>query len=60
MTQPTVSCPTCQKPVLWNENSPYRPFCSQRCNMIDLGTWADESYRSPSQEEAPPQIGDHE
>jgi len=28
--------------------------------MIDLGTWADESYRIPSQEEAPPQIGDHE
>ena len=41
MTQPTVSCPTCQKPVPWNENSPYRPFCSQRCKMIDLGTWAD-------------------
>ena len=60
MTQPTVSCPTCQKPVLWNESSPYRPFCSQRCKMIDLGTWADECYRIPSQEEAPPQIGDHE
>ena len=60
MTQPTVSCPTCQKPVLWNENSPYRPFCRQRCKMIDLGTWADESYRIPSQEEAPPQMGDHE
>ena len=60
MTQPTVSCPTCQKPVLWNENSPYRPFCSQRCKMIDLGPWADESYRIPSQEEAPPQMGDHE
>lgn len=60
MTQPTVSCPTCQKPVPWNESSPYRPFCSQRCKMIDLGTWVDESYRIPSQEEAPPQIGDHE
>ena len=60
MTQPTVSCPTCQKPVPWNENSPYRPFCSQRCKMIDLGTWADESYRIPSQAEAPPQMSDHE
>ena len=60
MTQPTVPCPTCQKPVLWNESSPYRPFCSQRCKMIDLGTWADKSYRIPSQEEAPPQMGNHE
>ena len=60
MTQPTVSCPTCQKPVPWNENSPYRPFCSQRCKMIDLGTWANESYCIPSQEEAPPQMSDHE
>ena len=60
MTQPTVPCPTCQKPVPWNENSPYRPFCSQRCKMIDLGTWADLSYLIPIQEEAPPQIGDHE
>ncbi len=33
----TVNCPTCNKPVIWNEQSPYRPFCSKRCQLIDLG-----------------------
>jgi endogenous inhibitor of DNA gyrase (YacG/DUF329 family) len=43
----TVKCPTCEKPVPWNEDSPYRPFCSERCRTIDLGSWADESHRIP-------------
>jgi len=37
-------CPTCRAPVRWEDN-PYRPFCSQRCRMVDLGNWASESYR---------------
>ncbi|OAM26112.1 MULTISPECIES: DNA gyrase inhibitor YacG [Eikenella] len=60
MSTPTVPCPTCRRPVEWSEASPHRPFCSQRCKMIDLGTWADESYRIPSQEESPSSPGDHE
>lgn len=41
-----VKCPTCQKEVLWDkELSPWRPFCSERCKLIDLGDWADESHR---------------
>ncbi|MFY8273610.1 DNA gyrase inhibitor YacG [Pseudoalteromonas sp. SSDWG2] len=39
----TVNCPTCEKPVLWGEQSPHRPFCSKRCQLIDLGEWSDES-----------------
>ncbi|QCR37148.1 DNA gyrase inhibitor YacG [Nissabacter sp. SGAir0207] len=46
---PVVSCPTCQKPVRWDASSPYRPFCSKRCQLIDLGEWADEEKRIPSQ-----------
>lgn len=42
-----VNCPTCQKDVEWNENSPERPFCSKRCRMIDLGEWASESHAIP-------------
>ena len=38
-----VKCPTCKKVVQWAEND-YRPFCSERCKMIDLGTWANEEY----------------
>jgi uncharacterized protein len=37
---PTVPCPTCQRPVEWSEVSPWRPFCSERCKLIDLGAWA--------------------
>ncbi len=39
-----ISCPHCRKRVPWEGNS-FRPFCSERCRMIDLGRWADEEYR---------------
>lgn len=45
----TVNCPTCGKPVIWNEKSPFRPFCCKRCQLIDLGEWAAEEKRIPSQ-----------
>ncbi|MBE2894030.1 DNA gyrase inhibitor YacG [Spirabiliibacterium falconis] len=38
----SVPCPICKKQVEWSENSPYRPFCSKRCQLIDLGEWANE------------------
>ena len=37
-------CPICKKEVSFYEN-PYRPFCSRRCKMIDLGAWFKEDYR---------------
>ncbi|OCG66848.1 MULTISPECIES: DNA gyrase inhibitor YacG [unclassified Gilliamella] len=40
-----VNCPTCQKKVEWNNDSLYRPFCSKRCQLIDLGDWATEAHR---------------
>lgn len=43
-----VFCPTCGKEVEWRPESAWRPFCSQRCKLIDLGEWADEKYRIPS------------
>ena len=41
-----IECPTCRKSAPW-EGNPFRPFCSERCKMIDLGAWADEGYRIP-------------
>jgi endogenous inhibitor of DNA gyrase (YacG/DUF329 family) len=41
-----VKCPKCKKEVSWNDNK-WKPFCSERCKMIDLGTWAKEGYRIP-------------
>ena len=46
-----VSCPRCGKPVDWTAASAYRPFCSERCRIIDLGAWAMERYRVPVAEE---------
>ncbi|WP_082191340.1 MULTISPECIES: DNA gyrase inhibitor YacG [unclassified Cellvibrio] len=40
-----ISCPTCKKMILWNESFPHRPFCSDRCRLIDLGEWASENHR---------------
>jgi uncharacterized protein len=37
-------CPTCRREVPWSEESPYRPFCSERCRLIDLGAWLDERH----------------
>lgn len=39
-----VACPVCHTSVLWGEQSPFRPFCSERCRLIDLGQWASEQY----------------
>lgn len=39
-----VRCPQCGKEVVW-ESNPFRPFCSERCKLIDLGKWASEEYR---------------
>ncbi len=39
-----VRCPRCGKRVVWEMN-PFRPFCSERCKLIDLGMWASEAYR---------------
>jgi uncharacterized protein len=40
-----LNCPTCKKVVLWNDNFPFRPFCSDRCRLIDLGEWASENHK---------------
>jgi endogenous inhibitor of DNA gyrase (YacG/DUF329 family) len=45
-----VSCPICHKMIEWEGNR-FRPFCSERCKLIDLGHWAAESYRVPSKSE---------
>jgi len=48
-----VTCPTCGQPVQWRPENRYRPFCSERCKLIDLGEWATEKYRVPVVENDP-------
>ena len=50
MSLKSVSCPTCHRPVEWSPDSPYRPFCSERCKLIDLGAWASEKHVIPGEE----------
>lgn len=40
-----VPCPQCNTAVIWNEDSKFRPFCCKRCQLIDLGEWAEESHK---------------
>jgi endogenous inhibitor of DNA gyrase (YacG/DUF329 family) len=42
-----ITCPTCGKHVFWTPDTAWRPFCSERCKLIDLGAWATERYRVP-------------
>jgi uncharacterized protein len=48
----TVDCPHCGKPVAWAPDSRWRPFCSERCRLIDLGDWLEERHRLPADDEA--------
>jgi len=43
-----VTCPTCGVTTTWEENQ-HRPFCSERCRMVDLGRWAAEEHRIPGE-----------
>lgn len=45
-----AKCPTCAKPTELGRNNKWRPFCCERCRLIDLGAWMDESRSIPSEE----------
>ncbi|HYK90937.1 MAG TPA: DNA gyrase inhibitor YacG [Acidobacteriota bacterium] len=42
-----VKCPRCGKETAFQDN-PFRPFCSERCKLIDLGNWLSQTYRAPT------------
>jgi len=46
-----VPCPTCNKEVIWQPENEYRPFCSERCKLIDLGEWASGNRSIPADAE---------
>ena len=47
-----ITCPVCKKQSTWNDN-PSRPFCSERCRLIDLAKWASDEYRIPGDKKDP-------
>jgi len=44
-----VACPNCGKMVEWSPASKWRPFCSERCRLIDLGQWFSEEHAIPGE-----------
>lgn len=54
MSKKSVVCPSCKKERAW-EGNPFRPFCSERCRLIDLGKWASEEYRIAGDRKQPPE-----
>lgn len=44
-----INCPNCGKPNTWTPENQFKPFCSERCKLIDLGDWANESRRIPGE-----------
>jgi len=44
-----VACPTCKKAVNWTPAEKFKPFCSERCKLIDLGDWATEAHKIPGE-----------
>jgi endogenous inhibitor of DNA gyrase (YacG/DUF329 family) len=51
-----MSCPTCKKPADLSQRNRFRPFCSERCQMIDLGTWLTDD---PEVEDSKPADREH-
>jgi endogenous inhibitor of DNA gyrase (YacG/DUF329 family) len=49
----TVNCPHCNEIVTWSEENRWRPFCSERCKLIDFGEWASERHSIPGDPVAP-------
>lgn len=43
--QTKINCPICSKANTWHEENRYKPFCSSRCKLIDLGEWAGETRK---------------
>lgn len=45
-----IKCPQCGRLTFYSSENTFRPFCSERCRLIDLGQWANESYKIPLEE----------
>lgn len=50
----TVCCPCCRKTVVYSKDNPFRPFCSDKCRLVDLSQWFDEDYKIESDDRQDP------
>ena len=54
-----LKCPTCRREIDWAQ-SEFRPFCSERCRLIDLGAWLTERHAIPGDPASEPGTADTE
>jgi endogenous inhibitor of DNA gyrase (YacG/DUF329 family) len=47
-----MTCPICKKSADMSSRNKFRPFCSERCQLIDLGKWAGGEYEAPCSDSA--------
>jgi endogenous inhibitor of DNA gyrase (YacG/DUF329 family) len=52
MEKRKVKCPQCGLLTVYSLENKSRPFCSERCKILDLGAWAEEKFKVPTQEHA--------
>ena len=48
-----IKCPQCKNLTVYSEQNKFRPFCSERCRLLDFGDWAQGRYAIPAQETHP-------
>lgn len=53
-----IACPICGKKGTWTAENKYKPFCSERCKITDLGEWASETRRVPGEPANPSELPD--
>jgi uncharacterized protein len=51
-TKIQVKCPQCGRLTIYSKENSSRPFCSDRCKLLDLGAWASEKFKVPTNEHA--------
>ena len=56
MQAPRVPCPTCRREVPFTPDSKFRPFCSDRCRLVDLGAWFAEERTLPGESATGPDV----
>ncbi len=44
-----MKCPTCKRPIAWTDDFPQRPFCSERCRLVDFGAWVSGVHAIPGE-----------
>lgn len=60
ITERKIKCPQCGLLTVYSLKNSFRPFCSDRCKLIDLGDWASEKYAIPVKDDSSDSLTDED